>query len=64
MNKIFGKSKSVTEREEFIEVERNVRLHVTDAGEGRAIELIPGWILSVKVYECQNPCFDFAGEKR
>lgn len=40
-------------RAEYIEVEPNVRLHVTDAGEGRAIVLIPGWPLSDEMYEYQ-----------
>ncbi|MFA7419323.1 MAG: alpha/beta hydrolase [Melioribacteraceae bacterium] len=40
-------------REEYIEVERNVRLHVTDAGEGRPIVLIPGWPLSDEMYDYQ-----------
>jgi non-heme chloroperoxidase len=40
-------------RAEFIEVEPNVRLHVTDAGEGRPIVLIPGWPLSDEMYEYQ-----------
>src|SRR5690349_4731965 len=30
-------------REEFIEVEKNVRLHVTDLGNGNPIVLIHGW---------------------
>src|SRR5664279_3378388 len=40
-------------RQEYIEVESNVRLHVTDAGEGRPIVLIPGWPLSDEMYEYQ-----------
>ncbi|WP_291097707.1 alpha/beta fold hydrolase [Flavobacterium sp. UBA5153] len=40
-------------REEYIEVEPNVRLHVTDLGEGRPIVLIPGWPLSDEMYEYQ-----------
>jgi pimeloyl-ACP methyl ester carboxylesterase len=40
-------------RAEYIEVENNVRLHVTDAGEGRPIVLIPGWPLSDEMYEYQ-----------
>lgn len=40
-------------REEYIEVEPNVRLHVTDAGEGRAIVLLHGWPLSDEMYEYQ-----------
>ena len=44
---------SVLARAEYIEVEPNVRLHVTDAGEGRPIVLIPGWPLSDEMYEYQ-----------
>ena len=40
-------------RAEYIEVEPNVRLHVTDAGEGRPIVLIPGWPLSDEMFEYQ-----------
>jgi non-heme chloroperoxidase len=40
-------------RAEYIEVERNVRLHVTDAGEGRPVVLIHGWPLSDEMYEYQ-----------
>jgi non-heme chloroperoxidase len=40
-------------RQEYIEVESNVRLHVTDAGEGRPIVLIPGWPLSDEMFEYQ-----------
>jgi pimeloyl-ACP methyl ester carboxylesterase len=40
-------------RREYIEVEPNVHLHVTDAGEGRTIVLIPGWPLSDEMYEYQ-----------
>jgi pimeloyl-ACP methyl ester carboxylesterase len=47
-NKVFGKV-----RAEYIEVERYVHLHVTDAGEGRPIVLIPGWPLSDEMYEYQ-----------
>jgi pimeloyl-ACP methyl ester carboxylesterase len=38
---------------EYIEVEPNVRLHVTDAGKGRPIVLIPGWPLSDEMFEYQ-----------
>jgi len=38
---------------EYIKVEPNVHLHVTDAGEGRPIVLIPGWPLSDEMYEYQ-----------
>jgi len=40
-------------RAEYIEVEPNVRLHITDAGEGKPIVLIPGWPLSDEMYEYQ-----------
>ncbi len=40
-------------REEYIEVEPNVRLHITDAGEGKPIVLIHGWPLSDDMYEYQ-----------
>jgi pimeloyl-ACP methyl ester carboxylesterase len=40
-------------RAEYIEVEPNVRLHITDAGEGRPVVLIPGWPLSDEMYEYQ-----------
>ncbi len=40
-------------RTEYIEVEPNVRLHITDAGEGRPIVLIHGWPLSDEMYEYQ-----------
>ena len=40
-------------RSEYIEVEPNVRLHITDAGEGRPIVLIHGWPLSDEMYEYQ-----------
>jgi non-heme chloroperoxidase len=38
---------------EYIEVEPNVRLHITDAGKGRPIVLIPGWPLSDEMFEYQ-----------
>ena len=40
-------------RSEFIEVEKNVTLHVTDVGEGSPIILIHGWPLSDAMYEYQ-----------
>lgn len=40
-------------RAEYIEVEPNVRLHITDVGEGRSIVLIHGWPLSDEMYEYQ-----------
>ena len=53
---LFGQGKRVpasTGRLEFIEVEKNVRLHVTDIGEGKPIVLIHGWPLSDAMYEYQ-----------
>jgi non-heme chloroperoxidase len=40
-------------RDEFIEVEKNVRVHVTNIGEGQPIVLIHGWPLSDAMYEYQ-----------
>src|SRR5687767_2278839 len=40
-------------REEFIEVEKNVKLHITDIGKGQPIVLIHGWPLSDAMYEYQ-----------
>ncbi len=40
-------------RSEFIEVEKNVKLHVTDLGEGIPVVLIHGWPLSNAMYEYQ-----------
>lgn len=40
-------------RAEYIEVEPNVRLHITDGGEGRPIVLIHGWPLSDDMFEYQ-----------
>src|SRR5690554_30865 len=40
-------------REEYITVERNVKLHVTDLGEGKPVVLIHGWPLSDAMYEYQ-----------
>jgi len=40
-------------RDEYIEVEKNVRLHVTDLGEGQPIVLIHGWPLNDAMYEYQ-----------
>ena len=53
MKKHKEKTKAVTARAEYIKVETNVHLHVTDAGEGRPIVLIPGWPLSDEMYEYQ-----------
>jgi len=40
-------------REEYIEVEPQVRLHVTDLGTGKPVVLIHGWPLSDAMYEYQ-----------
>jgi len=40
-------------RAEYIEVEKNVKLHVTDLGEGQPIVLIHGWPLNDAMYEYQ-----------
>jgi len=53
MNKILDEKISVLARAEYIEVEPNVRLHITDAGDGRPIVLIHGWPLSDEMYEYQ-----------
>ena len=52
MKKLADKRKLVA-RAEYIKVATNVRLHITDAGEGRPIVLIPGWPLSDELYEYQ-----------
>ena len=53
MNKTIEDTIVPIARAEYIEVEPNVRLHVTDAGEGRPIVLIHGWPLSDEMYEYQ-----------
>jgi len=53
MNKMPDKTISGMVRAEYIEVEPNVHLHLTDAGEGRPIVLIHGWPLSDEMYEYQ-----------
>ena len=53
MGKLLDKSISISARAEYIEVEPNVRLHITDAGDGRPIVLLPGWPLSDEMYEYQ-----------
>jgi len=40
-------------RAEYIKVEPNVRLHVTDVGEGQPIVLLHGWPLSDEMFEYQ-----------
>jgi non-heme chloroperoxidase len=51
---------SSSEREEYITVEKNVKLHVTDLGEGKPVVLIHGWPLSDAMYEYQ---YQFLVEK-
>jgi len=53
MGKGIEKLIPLSARAEYIEVEPNVRLHITDAGEGRPIILIHGWPLSDEMYEYQ-----------
>jgi pimeloyl-ACP methyl ester carboxylesterase len=53
MNKTIEDTIVAIARAEYIEVGPNVRLHVTDAGEGRPIVLIHGWPLSDEMYEYQ-----------
>jgi pimeloyl-ACP methyl ester carboxylesterase len=53
MEKMLDKLMSGITRAEYIEVEPNVLLHVTDAGDGRPVVLIPGWPLSDEMYEYQ-----------
>jgi non-heme chloroperoxidase len=53
MKKLPGKKKSEKIRAEYIKVESNVHLHITDAGEGRPIVLIHGWPLSDEMFEYQ-----------
>lgn len=53
MNKTIDETVSEIARAEYIEVEPNVRLHITDAGAGRPIVLIHGWPLSDEMYEYQ-----------
>jgi len=53
MKKLQDKKKAGKANSEYIKVEANVRLHITDAGKGRPIVLIPGWPLSDEMYEYQ-----------
>ncbi|MDP1622673.1 MAG: alpha/beta hydrolase [Bacteroidales bacterium] len=53
MKKLQDKKKKGMTREEYIKVESNVYLHVTDAGMGRPVVLIHGWPLSDEMYEYQ-----------
>ena len=53
MDLLYANTMSIIPRAEYIEVEPNVNLHITDAGEGRTIVLVPGWPLSDEMYEYQ-----------
>ena len=53
MENIKEKTHAGKARAEYIKVETNVTLHVTDAGEGKPIVLIHGWPLSDEMYEYQ-----------
>src|SRR5665647_1729899 len=53
MEQVEVKIKSGIARAEYFEVEPNIRLHITDAGEGRAIVLLHGWPLSDEMFEYQ-----------
>jgi pimeloyl-ACP methyl ester carboxylesterase len=55
MEKVLDKLMAVITRAEYIEVEPNVRLHITDAGQGKPVVLIHGWPLSDEMYEYQYP---------
>lgn len=55
-NKMIAQTKRVPAslgREEYVEVEKKVKLHVTDLGEGKTVVLIHGWPLSDAMYEYQ-----------
>lgn len=53
-NKESAKSNAaIYAREEYIKVEKKVKLHVTDLGEGAPVVLIHGWPLSDAMYEYQ-----------
>ena len=53
MEKLLERTMTKMNRDEYIEVEPNVKLHITDAGEGKPIVLIHGWPLSDEMYEYQ-----------
>ncbi|WP_290848167.1 alpha/beta hydrolase [Flavobacterium sp.] len=54
-------SEKAKARAEYIEVEPNVRLHVTDMGEGKPVVLIHGYPLSDAMWEYQNSALVKAG---
>jgi pimeloyl-ACP methyl ester carboxylesterase len=49
----FSNIRAAFGRSAFIEVEKNVKLHVTDIGEGDPVVLIHGWPLSDEMFEYQ-----------
>ena len=53
MERVTEETLIVVNRAEYIEVEPNVRLHITDAGVGRPVVLIHGWPLSDEMFEYQ-----------
>jgi pimeloyl-ACP methyl ester carboxylesterase len=53
MEKLPDKTKPEMARAEYIKVESNVRLHISDAGYGRPVVLIHGWPLSDEMFEYQ-----------
>jgi len=53
MTKAADISMSGTTRTEYLEVDPNIRLHISDLGEGRPIVLIHGWPLSDEMFEYQ-----------
>jgi len=53
MEKIMEDKKDGTARAEYIEVEPNVNLHITDMGQGRPVVMIHGWPLSDEMFEYQ-----------
>ena len=53
MHEVINKTKSNKARIEYIEVQTNVHLHITDVGNGKPIVLIHGWPLSDEMFEYQ-----------
>jgi non-heme chloroperoxidase len=53
MNELLDNAMPGTARAEYMEVEPNVQLHITDAGQGKPIVLIHGWPLSDEMFEYQ-----------
>jgi len=53
MTKASEISMSGSTRTEYMEVDPNIHLHISDLGEGRPIVLIHGWPLSDEMYEYQ-----------